>query len=129
MGSWDPTCQGIVQSNPTMEAVFIADVEGNLYGTSDRAKWAPSQEEAKNIATTLTNERADPALVVQGEKFMFIRRNDNTIIGKKADKAIVGIATSKIVIVARVDEGKVKNSGNALVALGTLHNHYENSGY
>ncbi|MDX2648106.1 hypothetical protein PV341_31965 [Streptomyces sp. PA03-1a] len=31
-------------------------------------------------------------------------RQDDTVTGKKADKAIVAVATSKIVIVARVDE-------------------------
>ncbi|WP_033824175.1 hypothetical protein [Kitasatospora sp. MBT63] len=58
-----------------------------------------------------------------------IGRSDNTVIDKKADKAIVGIATNKITIVARVDASKIENSGHALGAVGDLHTHYSNPGY
>ncbi|MEU9131872.1 hypothetical protein AB0D08_27840 [Kitasatospora sp. NPDC048540] len=66
---------------------------------------------------------------MQEVHFSSIGRSDNTVIDKKADKAIVGIATNKIIIVARVDASKIQNSGHALVTLADLHTHYSNAGY
>ncbi|SNT53669.1 profilin [Actinacidiphila glaucinigra] len=102
--SWEPSCEGIVQSTPGVDAVFLADLSGSLYGTSDAAHWHPSPQETKEIVQTVRDPEATPRLAVQGENYALTARQDDTVIGKKDDKAIVAVATNKIVIVARVDE-------------------------
>ncbi|MDX2704135.1 profilin family protein [Streptomyces sp. PA03-6a] len=102
--SWEPSCEGIVRSTPGVDAVFLADPSGSLYGTSDAAHWRPSPQETNDIVQTVRDPEATPRLAVQGEEYALTARQDDTVIGKNADKAIVAVATSKMVIVARVDE-------------------------
>lgn len=102
--SWEPSCEGIVRSTPGVDAVFLADLNGILYGTSDAAQWRPSPQETKEIVQTVRDPEATPRLAVQGETYALTARQDDTVIGKKDDKAIVAVATSKIVIVARANE-------------------------
>ncbi|MFE0631537.1 profilin [Streptomyces sp. NPDC058864] len=102
--SWEPSCEGIVRSTPGVDAVFLAHPSGSLYGTSDAEHWRPSPQETKEIVQTVRDPEAAPRLTVQGENYVLTDRQDDTVIGKKADKAIVAVATGKLVIVARADE-------------------------
>lgn len=105
--SWEPSCEGIVRSTPGVEAVFLADPSGSFYGTSDAAHWRPSPQETTEIVRTVRDPEAPARLTVQGENYALTARQDDTVIGKNFGKAIVAVATSKIVIVARVDESAV----------------------
>ncbi|MFF7211673.1 profilin family protein [Streptomyces sp. NPDC008238] len=102
--SWEPSCEGIVRSTPGVDAVFLADPNGSFYGTSDAAYWRPSPQEAEEIVQTVRDPEATPRLTVQGENYALTARHDDTVIGKNAEKAIIAVATSKMVIVARADE-------------------------
>lgn len=114
--SWEPSCEGIVRSTPGVEAVFLADPEGSFYGTSDAAHWRPSPQETEEIVQTVRDPEAAPRLAVQGENYALAARQDDAVIGKKADKAIVAVATGRIVIVARVDESAAPHALRKLQA-------------
>ncbi|MEW2587895.1 profilin family protein [Streptomyces virginiae] len=113
----------------TLEALAIGGVDGNLYGTSDRSSWLPSQAELRGIVTTLTKKEAEAQLVVQGERFVVVNRDDRQVVGKNSAKAILAVATAKIVLIARVDESSVKKTPQALAVLGRRASHYASNGY
>ncbi|MFJ3638005.1 profilin family protein [Streptomyces sp. NPDC090112] len=128
--SWDPNAAATVSAHAgTLEALAIGGVDGHLHGTSDRSSWSPSQAELQGIVTTLTRMEAEAQLVVQGERFVMISREHRQVVGKSGAKAIVAVATDKIVLIARVDESGGKKTSQALAVLGQLASHYASSGY
>ncbi|MFE5623512.1 profilin family protein [Streptomyces virginiae] len=77
----------------------------------------------------MSKKEAEAQLVVQGERFVVVNRDDRQVVGKNSAKAIVAVATDKIVLIARVDESSVKKTPQALAALDRLASHYASNGY
>jgi hypothetical protein len=126
--SWDPTCKDIVTNNSAFEALCIASLDGNLYGTSHRDSFMAKPHEIKE-AVAVAKGGQSGRVTVHDVGYIVIRRLENQAIAKKDKNSVLVGVTPKLVIMALCDESNGSKSGLGLDQLFKLQEHYTKSGY
>jgi len=126
--SWDPTCKDILTNNSAFEALCIAGLDGNLYGTSHRDTFVPKCNEIKEAAA-VAKGGSTGRVSVSDVAYIVIRRLENQAIAKKEKHSVLVGITPKLCIMALCDESNGSKSGLGLDQLFKLQEHYTKSGY
>ncbi|MGW6868994.1 profilin [Streptomyces sp. NPDC054901] len=93
---WNNYCEETVAGHTSIEDLAIAGLDGELWGTSDTQRLAPTQGEVETLISIANGSHVD-RFTIQGAEWVYLRSQDDCFYGRKhADNIVVHKATESI---------------------------------
>ncbi|KAL3311327.1 hypothetical protein Ciccas_010092 [Cichlidogyrus casuarinus] len=129
MSAWEETCKELLTRYPSLNALCITDLEGNIWGSSSPS-FSPPSDLIKKAVAAINGQSSLSSLEVCGTKYIVIRNESNSIISKAGKKSCFLTKTTQMCIMGLAEDTESSmHTANANLSMSRIAEYYISVGF